>query len=282
MLRFPGELIAAPSALIRRLLRSFGLVSDAGAKQERDDFVKQAKVYVPWLTPSGLTYLAYFASDTPTPSMNRAREREMRFLNFSFFARMQAGLDQLELFKPEPVWIKKVIRSRSSGKERVLHIPNVVLKHLQRFVLRMHLAPIRPDEAAFGFELGRSRRSHALNHCKKAVLVRLDLRNFFPSISVEQVIPIFHECGFRSSFAETLAHLVTFKGRLPQGAPSSPKLADLVARPLDVALRTIAKNGRWFYSRYADDLCFSSAKERPAAAVDRLIREVAGAVTNAG
>ena len=203
-------------------------------------------------------------------------------LNFSFFEPTHAGPDQLQLFKPEPVWIRKVIRSSSTGKARVIHIPNVVLKHLQRFVLRRHLAALRPDHAAYGFEPGRSRRSHALNHCKKAVIVRLDIRNFFPSVSTEKVIPIMRECGFANMFAQTLAHLLTFKGRLPQGAPTSPKLADLVARPLDAALRTIAKEGRWFYSRYADDLCFSSGRKRSSKAVDQLIRQVGDVVTKAG
>jgi len=285
MLRFPGDLIAAQSAFLRRIrrtLRSLGVLSDAGSRQERDEFLKNAKPWLPWLTPSRLSYLAYFATDTPTPSMNRARERGLRFFNYSVFESFIKGVDRLELFKPEPIWIRKVIRSGSNGKRRVLHIPNVPLKHLQRFVLRRYLSTLRPDDAAYGFESGRSRRSHAMNHCKKSILVRLDIRNFFPSIRVEQVTPLFRECGFQSRFAEMLAHLVTFKGRLPQGAPTSPKIADLVARPLDAALRKVAKDNRWFFSRYADDLCFSSGRRRSRNGVDHLITQVAMAAREAG
>lgn len=282
MLRFPGELIAAPSAFLRRLLRSLRAPMDRASRQERDAFVRAASVWIPWLTARHLSYLAFFASEAPTAGMKRAQALGWRFFNYSVFERLLTGVDQLLFFKPEPVWIRKVVRSRSTGKDRVLHIPNVPLKHLQRFVLRTHLARLQPDQAAYGFEPGRSRRSHALNHCKRAVVIRLDLRNFFPSINVEQVIPLFRECGFRSRFAEMLAHLVTFKGRLPQGAPTSPKIADLVVRPLDAVLRAVAKDGRWFYSRYADDLCFSSRRWRSRNAIDELVARVAEAASKAG
>src|SRR5207247_928281 len=75
-------------------------------------------------------------------------------------------------------------------------------------------------------------------------------------------------------FAETLANLVTFRRRLPQGAPTSPKISDLVARPLDRRLRRLAKEQRWFYSRYADDLCFSSRRFLSRAALNTFIEQV--------
>jgi hypothetical protein len=302
------------SALLRRLLHEFRHGGARRYKREGNEFLRRAKHLLPWLTRSRLTYLAFFSTDSATPAMHpregtlddleRATEALAGGVNkaadwasfvaalpYSVFQNTVAvrlpallHLRRLKLFKPEPVWIRRTIRSPGKAKLRVLHIPNVPLKHLQRFILHAYLRKLPTNSAAFGFEEGRSRHDHASNHCDKAVLVRLDVRDFFPSIKVEKVVPIFHDCGFRSRFALVLAHLVTFRGRLPQGAPTSPKIADLVFRPLDATLRTLAKQQHWFYSRYADDLCFSSKRKRNCSrrAIEALIIGVRHALASHG
>lgn len=229
--------------------------------QERDDFVSRVQWLLPWLTPARLTYLAYYADterfdeveDPPSTSVFS----DVRMLRLPELRE----LGSLRQFKAEPPWIERRIPKGNGSGERTLYLPNTPLKQLHRFVLNAHLNRLTPDRAAYGFEAGRSRWEHAEYHCNQYVVVRVDIQSFFPSISVDRVEPIFEECGFRSRFSNVLAHLVTYHQRLPQGAPTSPKLADLVARPLDRKLRVLAKDRRWHYSRYADDLCFSCPRE---------------------
>lgn len=229
--------------------------------QERDDFVSRARRLVPWLTPARLTYLAYWADtekmgefDEDVGAAIFARTRMLRLPELR-------ELGRLHRFKPEPPWIERRIRKRNGSGERVLYLPSVPLKQLHRFLLRAHLHRLFPDQAAYGFEPGRSRREHAERHCDQYVVLRVDIRRFFPSVEIQRIEPILEECGFRSRFRNVLAHLVTYHQRLPQGAPTSPKLADLVARPLDKKVRHLAKDRRWQYSRYADDLALSCGRE---------------------
>ncbi len=282
MLRSVGKLAATPLRSIRRLRRRLVCRFDPRYCREREEFIRRARHLLPWLTVSRLTFLAYFAG-TRYPKAhgrygNTCYFEEPRYLRLPSLVR----LGRLNYFRPEPPWIRRRVPKRNGRGTRTLYIPNVPLKHLQRFILRAYLDKLTPDQAAYGFQPGRSRAAHARHHCNKAVVVRLDIRDFFPTIPVGRITPVFQECGFARGFAETLAHLVTFRGRLPQGAPTSPRIADLVARSLDADLRYLARSRKWYYSRYADDLCFSSRRQRPRSAIESFVTEVEAVVVKHG
>lgn len=245
---------------------------------ERDDFVTRGQRFLPWLTAQHLTYLAFWAD---TGSVSKSGSNRYSSVPGAESEPLQE-LGCLRAFKDEPPWIERRIPKRGTTEQRVLMVPNVPLKQLLRFLLRAYLSHLSPDRAAFGFEPGRSRREHAQAHCGKFLVVRLDIRRFFPSIGVDQLIPILDEAGFKSDMKRILAHLVTYHQRLAQGAPTSPKLADLVARPLDRRLRTLAKRERWAYSRYADDLCFSCSRRVRPSQIREFIGHAAARIEDEG
>jgi hypothetical protein len=177
---------------------------------------------------------------------------------------------------------------KREGGARLIESPKLRLKLIQRRILRELLANIPPHDAAHGFRPTRSIRSYVRDHTGKAVVLRFDLRDFFPSITRARVQAIFMTAGYPEPVALRLAGICTagvprpvldagpaendpFRTRLrnqryaaphlPQGAPSSPALANLAAFHLDVRLGGLARTAGANYSRYADDLLFSGGPE---------------------
>ena len=178
---------------------------------------------------------------------------------------------------------------RRSGLVRVIEAPKARLKEIQRWVLREILDHIPAHDAAHGFVSGRSVVSHARLHAGQAVVLRLDLRDFFASIVAGRVYGIFRASGYPPAVAHALTGVCTnvvplavwqqissessgalaqnrfWLGRqlatphLPQGAPTSPALANLAAFRLDRRLAGLAGSLGLRYSRYADDLTFSGS-----------------------
>lgn len=161
-------------------------------------------------------------------------------------------------------WIPK----RRGGK-RLLMEPKESLKMTQRRILTRVVDLIPLHEAAHGFRKERSVRSYAEPHCGQAVVVRMDLAEFFPSIIFARVAGLFEMCGYREKVARFFAGLCTHRPpssvakmarHLPQGAPTSPALANAVAYRLDCRLAGLAKKAGLNYTRYADDLAFSGER----------------------
>jgi len=169
-------------------------------------------------------------------------------------------------------WIKK-----RSGGVRLIEAPKKKLKRVQRVILDEILDRVPPHPAAHGFVAGRSIRTNAASHAGQRVVVKLDLENFYPSVSLNRVAAIFRSLGYSREAAIWLGRLTTaalparlalenppnpalhpYRGRrLPQGAPTSPALANLSAFPLDLRLSGMARSFGAQYTRYADDLTFS-------------------------
>src|SRR5262245_4186551 len=161
---------------------------------------------------------------------------------------------------------------RSGGTRRIL-APNGALKAVQRTILRRVLGRLRSHPSAHGFERGRSILTNAQAHVGRAVVVRMDLKDFFPSTSARRVFQYLRRIGWNRPAARLLTHLCTFEGGLPQGAPTSPRLSNLVNYRLDARLTGLADRRRVYnprtaghleerpvgatYTRYADDLTFS-------------------------
>jgi len=169
-------------------------------------------------------------------------------------------------------WVNKRV-----GGRRLIESPKRTLKQAQRRILREILDKVPPHDAAHGFSAGRSILTNARPHVKQAVLVKFDLSNFYPSVTFARVTAIFRSLGYSREAAIWLARLTTsalpsnmpflkeepsavlpyLKRHLPQGAPTSPALANLSAYSLDVRLSGLARSFGAIYTRYADDLTFS-------------------------
>lgn len=174
-----------------------------------------------------------------------------------------------------PQWIAK-----KSGGYRLLEIPKPGLKMVQTKILREILDKIPAHRAAHGFVSKRSAITNADVHAGAGVLFQLDLENFYTTVLFSRVVAIFRTVGFSRDVAIWLARLTTssvpyalqppadasnmptdlYRPRhLPQGAPTSPALANLSAYSLDVRLAGLAKSYKAVYTRYADDITFSGA-----------------------
>ena len=146
---------------------------------------------------------------------------------------------------------------KKSGGSRSITAPRVYLKVVQRYLLDCILNQIPVHRCAVGFVTGRNCRDGAKQHVKRSFLWNIDLKDFFPSIRFEQVETIYLDIGFPEHAARFLARLCCLNGRLPQGAPTSPVISNLVFFELDRLLFEKAKLLKLTYTRYADDLSFS-------------------------
>ena len=172
---------------------------------------------------------------------------------------------------------------KPSGGRRLLEIPKVRLKTLQRQILHELLDRVPAHPAAHGFRRHRSCLSYVSPHVGQAVLLRMDLQDFFHSVPVARIGAMFRRLGYPASIARTLQGLCTHAAspalagevfdclpwetrqrlqhkHLPQGAPSSPAIANLCAWRLDCRLQGVAERFGLVYTRYADDLAFSGSK----------------------
>ena len=155
---------------------------------------------------------------------------------------------------------------RRKGPPRLLMEPKESLKITQRRILTTIINAIPLHDSAHGFVQGRSIKTFASEHTNQKTVLRMDLADFFPSISFSRVSGMFQVFGYRAKVANLLAGLCTHQPprslarlnrHLPQGAPTSPALANIIAYRLDCRLAGLAKSAGLNYTRYADDLVFS-------------------------
>lgn len=146
---------------------------------------------------------------------------------------------------------------KPGGGERRLDEPCPALKKLQKRIKREILDRIILHRCCHGFRKEHSILTNAQAHGSREVVVCLDIRDFFPSVTFPRVFGLFTSLGVPKRDAGLLARLLTHEGRLPQGAPTSPAVANLVCRRLDRRLSALAESAGASYSRYADDLAFS-------------------------
>jgi hypothetical protein len=160
---------------------------------------------------------------------------------------------------------------KANGEPRTITAPRLALRRVQRQILDELLGKLPTHAAAHGFVKRRSAVSNAKPHEGTQLVIKLDLKDFFPTISYHRVRGLLCGYGFTPEVADVLAGLTTHRavlpdgyvvwpGVLPQGAPTSPTLANLICRRLDSRLSGLAKRMGARYTRYADDLTFSFAK----------------------
>lgn len=147
---------------------------------------------------------------------------------------------------------------KRNGGERVISAPYPSLKQVQEWIYRIVLLPrTELPSCAVGFVPQKSIVDNAAPHIGAKYLLKMDLKDFFPSISLTRVIAAFQYLGYYPRMAYYLARLCCEDNHLPQGAPTSPILSNIIAKHLDKRLSTLASKYDLVYTRYADDLTFS-------------------------
>ncbi|WP_144778177.1 reverse transcriptase domain-containing protein [Marinobacter maritimus] len=152
---------------------------------------------------------------------------------------------------------------KKNGSSRQIRAPNPKLKIIQKR-LKNHLEKLyRPHSAATAFVAGRGIVDNAKRHIKRECVFNLDLDSFFDYIHFGRVkgLLVAPPYNLRDDTAKLIAHICCLNGRLPQGAPTSPLISNMVARSLDHKLSRLAKKYKARYSRYADDITFSFQKK---------------------
>jgi retron-type reverse transcriptase len=180
------------------------------------------------------------------------------------------------------------VLAKQFGKIRLLEAPKPRLKKLQRIILREILERVPAHPAAHGFVKNRSIKTFVAPHVGQQVVLRMDLQDFFPSFVAARIQAFFRTLGYPEPVAVLLAGICTnaaprsvwkdigseislanlnaakllySKPHLPQGAPTSPALANLCSYRIDCRLHGLARAAGANYARYADDLAFSGGKQ---------------------
>jgi RNA-directed DNA polymerase len=166
------------------------------------------------------------------------------------------GLSVESLESIRPCYREFNVAKRSGGVRRIA-APADELKELQRRILRRLLARLKVHSCAIGFRRGESFVTNARRHVGKQIVIHFDIKEFFHSISAKRVRRYFRAIGWNRPASRLLVRLVTVDGRLPQGAPTSPHLSNLVNHRLDARLAGLANEYDAIYTRYADDIVIS-------------------------
>jgi len=204
--------------------------------------------------------------------------------------RTNVSLEQLRSFvsrENKNAYAKFSIAKRSGGR-RYINVPSVQLNIIQKWI-HQHILSIVPNhKSSYAFIKGKSIKDCAAQHCGAQWLIKLDIINFFESISEVQVFRVFRKLGYQSLVSFELARLCTIEtsiysprkryinwhafdsynvisdykqmllGYLPQGASSSPLISNLVMMSCDEQLCNVARKYSLKYTRYSDDLTFST------------------------
>lgn len=212
------------------------------------------------LTANGLPHVATI---TEIASSMGITSRELTWLSYH---RVAAGTDHYHRFQIP----------KKRGGMRNVSAPKTKLRRAQRWVLESILTKLPVHEAAAAFIPGTSTAQNAARHNGKALVIRVDLKDFFPSIGFNRVRRFFQSSGYNEGCSTVFALLctespraeVTLDGQkrhvavgdrvLPQGACTSPALSNLICKWMDARLTGLSAARGFTYSRYADDLVFST------------------------
>ncbi len=168
------------------------------------------------------------------------------------------------------------LKKRPGKKPRTIDNPSDILKAIQRKILSRLLEQEVVPKHLHGSLKGRSPTSNAENHLGQRFVIRIDIVDFFPSVSDRQIYDTWITLGYGATPARLLTALTTFRHRLPQGAPTSSLLANLVLKDADKVLVDAAASAACNFTRYVDDLVFSGDFPQ------RLVQCAAEALQNAG
>lgn len=146
---------------------------------------------------------------------------------------------------------------KASGGYRKITAPKIGIKTIQKWILKNILEKVSIHNNCEGFRLGRSIVTNCRRHTNKEIILKFDIKDFFPSINFKRVLGMFLSLGYVFNVSYLLAKLTTYGDELPQGSPTSPAIANIILKRLDSRLAGLAEKSKANYSRYADDITFS-------------------------
>lgn len=153
---------------------------------------------------------------------------------------------------------------KKNGGERIIEAPCKQLKYIQKTLATILQDIYIPKKSVHGYVKKHSIITNSEVHVNKRIVINIDIKDFFSSIHFGRVMGLFQKepFNFSKEIAKMLARLVCYKGRLPQGAPSSPIISNFIARGLDNDLIKLTSQNKLLYTRYCDDITISSKSNK--------------------
>lgn len=167
----------------------------------------------------------------------------------------------------------------ASGEHRVVWEANPFLADAyksfnRRFDIFARTADTRyPHTASYGYVRGRSTIDNASVHCEEPLILHADIKDFFPSITKDRLLKLFHRLGINPAMAELLCAFICIDDKLPLGIHCSPLLANLVCLDLDDKFVALSAQYDCHYTRYADDITISGKAVPPKQEVEKILEE---------
>ena len=182
---------------------------------------------------------------------------------------------------------------KKNGGERLINAPYDGLKQIQRKLneaLRNFIEESNRENRiitniSHGFERGKSIISNARVHKNKKYVVNMDIKDFFPSIHFGRIVGFFQNNRYFKlpyEVAVIIAQIACYKGHLPQGSPCSPVIANLICNVMDIRILKLAKKYKLDYTRYADDLSFSTNNKSFISEYDCFLCEIEDTINKSG
>jgi RNA-directed DNA polymerase len=279
--------------------------------KERRECERQARA-IAWQTQqaSSIGYLGQGVSgglNLTSSNLDRLQQHRLPILHDAHDLAVAMGITIGQLrflsFSRSVATISHYVRfqiPKKTGGVRDISAPLPRLKQAQQWILDNILDQVVLHPTAHGFRRGRSIVTNAQPHVGALVVINLDLQNFFPSISYRRVKGIFCCLGYSEAIATILGLICTepditeveLDGKsyyiaqtdrhLPQGAPSSPALTNLLCRRLDRRLEGLASDRGFVYTRYADDLTFSTTNSEKMREIGNILKGTQGIVAHEG
>lgn len=151
---------------------------------------------------------------------------------------------------------------KKNGGVRKIEVPDEKIKLIQKAINRVILSNFNMPQSCMGYMKGKSIVDNALPHVSAITLMKFDIKNFFPTINLKKVVGQFRYFGYGKNVSKYLGYLCVNKDFcLPQGAPTSPMLSNLVCIKLDKRIEAFCKKYNLNYTRYADDITISSLEK---------------------
>lgn len=173
------------------------------------------------------------------------------------YGHLSAGL-LYRLSKYNDNFYKSFQLPKKTGGFRIISCPSKDMKAVQAWILRNILDQIHVADSATGFRTGKNILDNAKYHEGNRYFLCLDIENFFPSIQYAKVYTIFKTIGYNTHISHIFASLCTCRGKLPQGGVTSPALSNIICIRLDHRISGYVGKRNVAYTRYADDMTFSS------------------------
>ncbi len=214
----------------------------------------------------------FFDLQTPEDVADLLEVRSYGFLEYLVF-----------VLPPTKQYTRFTIPKRRSGNRIILEpIPN--LKIVQHKLLQVLRLVYEPKPSAHGFVNDKCITTNAAQHVRKKYVLNVDLKDFFPSINFGRVRGMFmaYPYHLNDKVATVLARICSLRTCLPQGAPTSPIISNMICAKMDSQLQKVARDHRCYYTRYADDLTFSTSVKQFPTSLAVVIADATGQSVHVG